>query len=61
MQDAEDVVGFFAAHPLPQAERTVRQVTERIRNTAALIAGVTPGLAAFFARCTTSGTGEVAA
>ena len=38
---------FFAAHPLPSAERTVRQAIERIENCAAMKARQSPALAAW--------------
>ncbi|MBI3049434.1 MAG: M1 family metallopeptidase [Acidobacteria bacterium] len=42
--DAEDVRQFFAGHPVPAAERPLRQALERIENCAALAARQAPAL-----------------
>ena len=41
---ATEVKQFFAAHPVPSAERTVRQAIERIENCAAMKAKQSPAL-----------------
>ncbi|MBF8300566.1 MAG: pepN 2, partial [Acidobacteria bacterium] len=46
-ESAAQVRRFFAKNPVPAAERTLQQVTERIDNCAALVARQSPALAAW--------------
>lgn len=46
---ADDIRGFFKAHPAPAAERTLRQTLERIETCAAMAAAQQPALTQWIA------------